>query len=139
MSDFRRGGGSNMTPKNRIKREGCQKWLKKIGHHLSMIPFTDENFVSCKGQIISKFLWCLQFPPKKTPKQVDLRFHSSKVEFVCSFFGGNIYLLEKIISTFSDLYQDLYNLNRNHSMIMIDNSRMILVCLQRSPIRQTRN
>ena len=30
--------------------------------------------------------WCLQFLPKNERKQVDLRFHSSKVEFVCSFF-----------------------------------------------------
>ena len=36
--------------------------------------------------------WCLQFPPKNERKQVDLRFHSSKVEFVLSFFGGNVYL-----------------------------------------------
>ena len=28
---------------------------------------------------------CLQFPPKNERKQVDLRFHSSKVEFFCSF------------------------------------------------------
>ena len=31
--------------------------------------------------------WCLQFPPKNERKQVDLRYHSSKVEFVRSFFG----------------------------------------------------
>ena len=36
--------------------------------------------------------WCLQFPPKNERKQVNLRFHSSKVEFVRSFFGGNVYL-----------------------------------------------
>ena len=36
--------------------------------------------------------WCLQFPPKNEWKQVKLRFQSSKEEFVCSFFGGNIYL-----------------------------------------------
>ena len=36
--------------------------------------------------------WCLQFPPKNQPKQVNLRFHSSKVEFVRLFFGGNVYL-----------------------------------------------
>jgi hypothetical protein len=36
--------------------------------------------------------WCIQFPPKNERKQVDLRFHSSKVEFVRSFFGGNVYL-----------------------------------------------
>ena len=34
--------------------------------------------------------WCLQFPPKNEQKQVDLRFHSSKVEFVRLFFGGNV-------------------------------------------------
>ena len=42
-----------------------------------------------KGQLISK---CLQFPPKNERKQVDLRFHSSKVEFIRLFFGGNDYL-----------------------------------------------
>ena len=34
--------------------------------------------------------WCLQFPPKNQWKQVDLKFHSSKVEFDSSFFGGNV-------------------------------------------------
>ena len=33
--------------------------------------------------------WCLRFPPKNERKQVDLRYHSNKVEFVCSFFGEN--------------------------------------------------
>ena len=32
--------------------------------------------------------WCLGFPPKNEQKQVDLRYHSSKVEFARSFFGG---------------------------------------------------
>ena len=36
--------------------------------------------------------WFLQFLPKNERKQVDLRYHSSKVEFVCSFFGGNVIL-----------------------------------------------
>ena len=31
--------------------------------------------------------WCLQFLPKNERKQVNLRYHSTKVEFVCSFFG----------------------------------------------------
>ena len=31
--------------------------------------------------------WCPQFFPNKEWKQVDLRFHSNKVGFVCSFFG----------------------------------------------------
>ena len=35
------------------------------------------------------FFWCLRFPPKNEQKQIDLRYHSSKVEFLCSFFGGN--------------------------------------------------
>ena len=30
---------------------------------------------------------CFQFPPKNERKQVNLRYHSSKVEFVRSFFG----------------------------------------------------
>ena len=43
-------------------------------------------------------LWCLQFPPKNERKQVDLRYHSSKVEFVCSLFGG----IEDTIICFRD-------------------------------------
>ena len=31
--------------------------------------------------------WCLQFLPKNERKQVDLRYHSSKVKFIRSFFG----------------------------------------------------
>ena len=47
--------------------------------------------------------WCLQFPPKNEQKQVDLRFHSSKVEFVRSFFGGNVGLKKsfRLCLTFS--------------------------------------
>ena len=47
--------------------------------------------------------WCLQFPPKNERKQVDLRFHSSKVEFVFSFFGGNVGLKKsfRLCLTFS--------------------------------------
>ena len=33
--------------------------------------------------------WCLRFPPKNKRKQVDMRYHSSKVEVFRSFFGGN--------------------------------------------------
>ena len=40
--------------------------------------------------LISKcFFWCLLFPPKNERKQLNLRYHSSKVEFLRSFFGGN--------------------------------------------------
>ena len=31
--------------------------------------------------------WCLQILPKNEQKQVDLRYHSNKVEFIRSFFG----------------------------------------------------
>ena len=37
--------------------------------------------------------WFLQFPSKNERKQVDLRYHGSKVEFVCSFFGGKSFWL----------------------------------------------
>ena len=46
--------------------------------------------------------WCLQFLPKKERKQVNLRFNSSKVEFVRLFFWRKCWL-EKIVSTLSDL------------------------------------
>ena len=43
-----------------------------------------------KGQIISKRFFCvLNFLQKNERKQVDMRYHSSKVEFLRSFFGGN--------------------------------------------------
>ena len=53
-----------------------------------------KNFNECfleyaklaRGQLISK---CLQFPTKNELKQVKLRFHCSKVEFVRSFFVVN--------------------------------------------------
>ena len=47
--------------------------------------------------------WCLQFPPKNEGKQVDPRFHSSKIEFVHSFFGGNVGLKKsfRLCVTFS--------------------------------------
>ena len=43
-----------------------------------------------KGQLISKCLFgVFNFFQKNEQKQVDLRFHSSKVEFLFSFFGRN--------------------------------------------------
>ena len=47
---------------------------------------------------------CLQLSPKNKQKQVDLRFHSSKVEFVRLFFGGNVSLKKSfwLFLTFSD-------------------------------------
>ena len=54
MSDFRGGGESEMTQKNRIKEGknrikggGGQKWLKKIGHHLCTIPKDNNEYRLC--------------------------------------------------------------------------------------------
>ena len=46
-----------------------------------------------------------QFPPKNERKQVDLRYHSSKVVFVRSFFGGNRWRKKTIskLTALSDL------------------------------------
>jgi hypothetical protein len=48
--------------------------------------------------------WCLQFLPKNERKQVDLRFHSSKVVIVCLFFVGNVGLKKsfRLCLIFSD-------------------------------------
>ena len=57
-----------------------------------------------KGQTISKCLFgVFNFLQKNEQKQVNLRFHSSKVKFVCSFFGGNVYLNKsfRLFLTFS--------------------------------------
>ena len=44
--------------------------------------------VRIKGQLILKCLFrCLQILPKNKGKQLDLKYHSSEVEFFCSFFG----------------------------------------------------
>ena len=43
------------------------------------------------------FFWFLPFPPKNERKQIDLRFHSSKVKFGRSFFGGNVYLKKSFL------------------------------------------
>ena len=49
--------------------------------------------------------WCLQFPLKNERNQVDLRFHSSKVEFVRLLFGGNVGLKKsfQLCLTFSNV------------------------------------
>ena len=55
-----------------------------------------------KGQLISK---CLQFLPKNERKQVDLRYLSSKVEFIRSFFGRlhGLTICFRVLLTFSML------------------------------------
>ena len=58
-----------------------------------MAIFDDSAYFTsfCKGQLISKCLYCVfNFFPKNEQKQVDLRFHSSKIEFVCSRLGNDV-------------------------------------------------
>ena len=63
-----------------------------------------------RPQSFERSFWCLQFPPKNEGNQVHLRLHSSKEEFVCSFFGGNVGLkkLFQLCLTFRkpQIYQD---------------------------------
>ena len=49
--------------------------------------------------------WCLQFLPKNEQKQVDLRYHNSKVEFIRSFFGRihGLTICFRVLLTFSGL------------------------------------
>ena len=57
-----------------------------------------------KGQLISKCIFgVFDFLQKTKKKQVDLRFHSSKVEFFHSCFGGNVGLQKsfRLCMTFS--------------------------------------
>ena len=48
--------------------------------------------------------WCHQFPPKNEQKQVDLRYHSSKVEFFRSF-------LEELRIIITDIRECVRNLD----------------------------
>ena len=54
--------------------------------------------------------WCLQFYPKNERKQVDLRYHSCKVEFVRSFFGRQVSLKKQfrlcLTFNFSQHFED---------------------------------
>ena len=51
--------------------------------------------VSQRSKVEMSF-WCLQFLPKNEQKQVKLRYHSSKVEFIRSFFGRIIGLKKSL-------------------------------------------
>ena len=55
-----------------------------------------------KGQLIPKSLIGVFSFLQKTNEN---KSQSSKIEFICSFFGGNVAQLEKIISILSDLYK----------------------------------
>ena len=59
---------------------------------VSLHAYSVQGQASARSVNFEMSFWCLQFLPKNEQKQVDLRFHSSKVEFVCSFFGGNVCL-----------------------------------------------
>ena len=56
-----------------------------------------------KGQLILKVLFgVFNSPKKKRTKTIRLKYHSSKVEFFCSFFG-RIEDTKKDISKLTDL------------------------------------
>ena len=64
--------------------------------------------------------WCLQFPPKMKWKQVNLRYHSSKVKFILLFFWRNSWLDNSLLS-FTDLYKiwDYQNVGSNTALCVI--------------------
>ena len=71
---------------------------------ITFIGMALNQLGSTKSQIISKCLFGLfNYLQKTNENKWILGFIVSKVELVHSFFGGNVYVLEKIISTFSDL------------------------------------
>ena len=65
------------------------------------------NLIAQRSVNFEMSFWCLQSPPKNERKQVDLSFYSSKVEFIHPAIFWRKRLLEKIISTFSDLYNGI--------------------------------
>ena len=79
-----------------------KKKTLSLGHSLYVPP------LKMKIVNLEKSYWCLQFPPKNEGKQVNLRFHGSKVEFVCSFFGGNV-SLKKSFGVFLTFINGLSN------------------------------
>ena len=84
--------------------------------------------------------WCLQFLPKNERKQVNQRYHSSKVEFVCSFFERNVGL-KKIIWTLSDLYTPL--ISTRFLIKLLTDSKLknchLLVLFAKYPIWESQN
>ena len=73
----------------------CQFWTSslKACNVIYEWPFINQTIwsiflQSAKGQLISKCLFgVFNFFQRNKQKQVNLRFHSSKIELVCSFFG----------------------------------------------------
>ena len=87
------------------------------GESLAMLVF---GSMATKGQLISKCLFGVFNFFKKRTKKVNLRYHSSKVEFVHSFFCKNR-RLEKIITTLSDLFSIIKEI--------VDSWHGIIVCV----------
>ena len=63
----------------------CPIWIKNVVSKI--VTFSKEARSSHLWSILRSdnfemSFWYLQFPPKNERKQVDLRFHSSKIEFV---------------------------------------------------------
>ena len=85
-------------------KEKLEKWHLchlEIGHLVSYKSqkgwtsiFTTVQY---KGQLISKCLFgVFNFFQKNERKQVNLRYHSTKVEFICSFFGRIVVLKKSL-------------------------------------------
>ena len=90
--------------KHYLVQDTCKRWFVWIIYHYEINNFGHASRPKPKrSDNFEISFWCLQFPPKNQRKQVYLKFHSSKVEFLYSFFWRKC-RLEKIISTLSDLY-----------------------------------
>ena len=76
----------NESPKTCPNLKFCSiKMAYRAAKTLSLV-----SLLLTKGQLISKCLFGVFNFFQNERKQVNLRFHSSKVEFVHSFFGRNI-------------------------------------------------
>ena len=84
-----------------------------------------------KGQLMS--FGCLHFLPKNERKQVNLWIHSSKVEFIRSFFGGNVGLKNtfRLCLTFSNNSKShqIDELNMNQQKIPTTTITLLWGCL----------
>ena len=93
--------------------------------------FTTRNFIQnlvsrtkCQLHNFEKSFWCLQILPKNKRKQVDLRYHSGKVEFVHSFLKRSL----RLFLTFIELF----------FFIVID-TVLNLTCQPKTPQLRNRN
>ena len=65
---------------------------------------------------------------KKKQKPVNLSYHSSKVEFVCSFFGGN-WWPQKISSKLTNIYQLLSKTHSAYRDLLNTREERLKLCL----------